>query len=431
MKQLLITNKGLLEVAALTLLGASSKRGDGSKIGMFGSGNKYALAYFARNGHSIKIITGGVEIKIGLAKQTLRGKEFDVLCINDAPTSITTEFGHKWQLWEAIRELYSNAVDEGLLHFGLVDAVPECPADATQIIISGSNELETILFNIQDYICTGKEVLFANDNGQILRKHGSAGRLYYKGILVYEHDKGSVFDYNVNSISLNESRQPVCSWQIPENIWKLVYACDKPQICRMVLDGLSKDKLLLENKLDDSFVDNQSSHMNKAAWNEALEGHKIAPWLLGGYVKDDDRPFTWMLPTKLFDALLEYCSAAVAATGFIMNTGRAMFVNITPNALQQATLEKTIAFLTEVKLLPAIHIRVAQFITKDILGTIKDGEIILADTCLDGGVHQTAVCILEEALHIQSGFSDMTRAFQNSIFEAWLNYAKSVNAYVI
>lgn len=418
-------------MAALTLLGASSKRGDGTKIGMFGSGNKYALAYFARNGHSIKIVSGGEEIKISLSKATLRGSSFDVLCVNGQDTSITTEFGHKWELWQAIRELYTNAVDEGLVHFGLIDTLPPCGIDETQVVISCTTEVEAILFNIQDYICTGKEILFENKHGQILRKHGQSGRLYYKGILVYEHDGGSVFDYNVNEIDLNESREVKYNWQIAESIWRVVFACDNPQLCRMVLNGLNKEKNILEHKVDEGLVDNQARHMNKPAWNEALEGHKIAPWLLSGYVKDDDRPLTWMLPTKLFDALLEYCTAAVAATGFIMNTGHAMYISITPSGGQQATLEAAVKFLTEVQLLPTNVIKVAQFITKDILGTIKDGEIILADTCLDAGVHTTAVCILEEALHIQTGHHDLTRPFQSAIFEAWLNYAKKINAYII
>ena len=431
MRHLLITNKGLLEVAALTLLGASSKRGDRSKIGMFGSGNKYALAYFARNGHAIRIVSGGEEIKISLTKTQMRGSEFDVLCINGQPTSITTEFGHKWELWQAVRELYSNAVDEGLIDFKIVDVVPPCAADTTQVIVSCTTEVETLMFNIKDYVCTDKEVLFESAYGQILRKHSTHGRIYYKGILVYEHDGGSVFDYNVNEITLNESREVMYSWHIGEKQWQLLLGCDNPTIIRMVLNGISESKALMEQKVDDSCVSLSTSLLNKPAWNDALESKKIAPWLLSGYVKEDDRPVTWFLPKKLFDALLEFCTNAVAATGFILNTGSTMFINTTPDATQAAVLEEAKKFLTEVQLMPAMPIQVASFLTKDIYGTVKDGQIIIATACLDAGVHTTAVCILEEALHISTGMHDMTRSFQSAIFEAWLNYAKRLNAYVI
>ena len=55
MKYLIITNKGEIEPQALHLVGASTKRGDSSKIGQFGSGNKYALAYLLRNEHEVLI----------------------------------------------------------------------------------------------------------------------------------------------------------------------------------------------------------------------------------------------------------------------------------------------------------------------------------------------------------------------------------------
>lgn len=48
-----IENEGTVPVEAFTLIGASSKRDDSSKIGMFGSGNKYALAYLLRNNYGI------------------------------------------------------------------------------------------------------------------------------------------------------------------------------------------------------------------------------------------------------------------------------------------------------------------------------------------------------------------------------------------
>ena len=94
-----ISNSGLIEEEALTLLGASSKRNDSSKIGMFGSGNKYALAFFKRNNIDIRIFSGKNEIEIDLVEKNFKNKTFKVLSINGKETSITTEFGPKWKLW--------------------------------------------------------------------------------------------------------------------------------------------------------------------------------------------------------------------------------------------------------------------------------------------------------------------------------------------
>ena len=112
-KYLVIQNQGILEPAALTLVGASTKADDDSKIGMFGSGNKYALAYLLRNGYDIHVMAGNEEMKIETVERSLRGNVFNVIRINGEETSITTSMGKDWTLWQSIREFFSNAIDEG------------------------------------------------------------------------------------------------------------------------------------------------------------------------------------------------------------------------------------------------------------------------------------------------------------------------------
>jgi hypothetical protein len=48
MNYLLIENKGEIDINALILMGGTTKREDESKIGFFGSGNKYAIALLLR-----------------------------------------------------------------------------------------------------------------------------------------------------------------------------------------------------------------------------------------------------------------------------------------------------------------------------------------------------------------------------------------------
>jgi len=110
-----ITNKGNVVPEAFSLVGASTKRGNNSKIGMFGSGNKYSISYLTRKQYDFRIFTGKKEIVFTTVQRKLGEETFNVICINDKETSITSEIGHHWTLWQAIRELYSNAMDEGMV----------------------------------------------------------------------------------------------------------------------------------------------------------------------------------------------------------------------------------------------------------------------------------------------------------------------------
>ncbi len=96
MKYIKIKNIGLIEPQALYLVGASTKRNDFSKIGQFGSGNKYALAFFLRNGYEVKVFSGLNEIKIETRKETFRDHDFNVIYVNGEKSSITTEMGKDW-----------------------------------------------------------------------------------------------------------------------------------------------------------------------------------------------------------------------------------------------------------------------------------------------------------------------------------------------
>jgi len=81
------------------------KTGDSSKIGMFGSGNKYAIAYFVRNNIDLKIFTGKDEIKITTEIEKFRDVEFKVISINGQKTSLTTTMGKDWELWHILLRL--------------------------------------------------------------------------------------------------------------------------------------------------------------------------------------------------------------------------------------------------------------------------------------------------------------------------------------
>ena len=190
MNYLKFKNDGEITEEAIVLLGASTKRNQENKIGFFGSGNKFALAYLLRNKYEVNIYGGENEIKVSTTKKKLGVNVFDVITVNDKETSITTDFGAKWELWQALREIYSNAIDEGKGTIELVNEINPIKNE-THYYIKIRAELIEWFGNFNNYFAENKEILFENKYGRILKKHNDVGHLYRKGISVRKTNRNS------------------------------------------------------------------------------------------------------------------------------------------------------------------------------------------------------------------------------------------------
>lgn len=105
-KYILIQNDGEIESNSFELIGASTKRNDTTKIGFFGSGLKYSIAYMIRNDIGFRIFSGEQELCFSTIPEKLKDQTFDRICINGKPTSYTTTMGPTWtEDWLILREL--------------------------------------------------------------------------------------------------------------------------------------------------------------------------------------------------------------------------------------------------------------------------------------------------------------------------------------
>ena len=111
MSKLYFCNSGEFNPTAMLTFGVSAKEKENS-IGKFGTGFKYAVAVILREGGSIKVKSFDKEYIFTTKKETIRGKEFDVVYMNDQNAGFTTHFGTNWEPWMAFRELYCNMLDE-------------------------------------------------------------------------------------------------------------------------------------------------------------------------------------------------------------------------------------------------------------------------------------------------------------------------------
>jgi hypothetical protein len=204
MTWLKITSIGEIDPKALSLMGASVK--DEGAIGEFGSGLKYAIACLLRKGVKFHIFAGADEISIGTEQSTFRNAEFGIITINGQPTSITTRTGPKWEIRDAVREIYSNALDEGTCSHGLWYLPPEGTAGFTSFFIENHGEVAEMTSAWHKYFVRNEEAWIDAGSVRVLRQ--ATPNFFRRGIWICE-DRAykPLFSYDLDQFDLPESRR--------------------------------------------------------------------------------------------------------------------------------------------------------------------------------------------------------------------------------
>lgn len=221
MKYLKIQNDGLLDIRLVALMGGTTKSKDKYKIGQFGTGLKYTLAFLFRNNLDFKIFVGTDQIKVHTETETIREEEFEIICINGHRTSITTRMGEDWEAWMIVRELWCNALDEGGANKDVTnDAIGE--ENKTTFYIQADSQIQSVVNNWPKYFIHDQEAIFRNDRFAIYPA-GDKFCIYKQGVLIYENkNEKSVFSYDMADADINELREfkghpsMVVAWALAE-----------------------------------------------------------------------------------------------------------------------------------------------------------------------------------------------------------------------
>jgi|GEM_PF-4356681 len=208
MNYLRISNTGLICAEDLILIGSSTKRDQTGKIGMFGSGWKYALAWLLRNGCKPIIYSGSNMIDIDFTIKLHRDIPVEVITVDGRETSLTTQMGPKWTGWMTLREVISNAIDEGSYTINTI-WLPQFSGEQnrTTIFIPLNGELSEVMLKYDNYFAFTRKESFSNSYGRIfIKSEPSPMNIYRKGIRCYDTKEMSLIDVDFSDISINEDR---------------------------------------------------------------------------------------------------------------------------------------------------------------------------------------------------------------------------------
>lgn len=373
---IIFKNKGLIDEKSITTFGVSSKE-NGSAIGYFGTGLKYAIAILLREGCQIKIHIGNKILDFGVSQEKIRVNEFNIITMNNNLLSFTTELGKNWELWQAFRELYCNCVDENGEIYESSNA--ECEDDETMICVTGG-KFQTAFNNRREFILD-KPLLTAMKNANI--HEGESNFLFYKGIGVHKLSHPSMFTYNLNYADLTEDRT-------------LKYVSYYEGKIAEDICSLHDEKLL--KKILHAPKDTFEHEMN---FTETPSDKFIELCLVAA---------------KKFDLTLNE-SARNLCKGWALEALNANS-NYKLKSIEQMMLDKAISFCDFIGHdVTEYEIKIAENLGDGVLGRAHNDVIYLSTRVFMQGTKQVATTLLEEYLHLKYNLRDETYMMQTFLFD--------------
>ena len=393
-KSVCFYNDGEFDRRSFTLLGLSAKSSDNS-IGFFGTGFKYAIATLLRHGMSVCIATRSTVYNFTTAKATFRDKDYTAIYCNydDEVVELpfTTHLGANWKLWQAYRELYTNAKDEG----GGVCLANSDGSHSTNdvcVLVGGDNIAELVV------IYNNHNKYFLNDNTPVIcegdrmrivaKKHDGDNVVYYRTMYTgTKLDKPSHFTYDYTAKQeLTEDRTLAHPWMLREHIGDVWTANMSYDMLIEHLPRISKMDVY-EYNLDTSYhlVGPSKDFLRACAY--LIEHHQSMPmWARDLYTKQlpFDKQITVYQPTRHQLALVKRAIA-------VLHHHRCM-------------IDPTLVVL-------------CVSLPDDTLGYYREGIIYISEAVFDLGFEKLLGTMYEEYLHHHEHVSDNSRHMQNLLID--------------
>lgn len=378
-------NRGLIDLAAVRTLGVSVK--EEGAIGHFGTGVKFAIATILRGGGSVTLYRGKSEHLFSVTTQDVRGQAFEIVTLDGKELGFTTALGRDWLPWMAFRELACNALDEGGRYYSAHDYVGQIDEDETVFVVH-SEEIEDAYHSRGEFILESQP-LYANELIEI--RPGECRHIYYRGVRVGEMLKPTFHTYNLlRKIDLTEDRTFRYHFQVQEMVARGLIACDRDAI---LAPAMSCGSDFAEHHLtfDQSMKPGETFLRVAAGLRGRLDNISKAN------------------PAAMKMARQMSLSALGPADSVILHP------------VEQARFDRAKAFLVSVGYdIESYPIMVVEDLGEGIYGLAKEDRIFIAKAAFQKGTKEVASTLLEEFVHLKTGYADMTRQLQTWLFDELL-----------
>lgn len=421
MKYLKIQNNGELDIRLIALMGGTTKSNNEYKIGQFGTGLKYTLAFLFRNNLAFKIFTGETPANMTIQTETIKEEKFDIICINGNRTSITTKMGLEWKAWMIIRELWCNALDEGgqIKEEVFVEDMNTIKGEAgkTTFYIQITEEIKTVLDNWNNFFVHDQEPLFSNDNVAIY-SGGESLRIYKQGVLVKSlKGKKSLFSYDYKSATINELRE------FNGSVTYIVFECLRAMDVRLIthfLEHITEEHYEGSSEMDYSWY----SAFGKQ-WREAIGSgkiiHKEAIQNIKSRGLSIDTSSMVTVPKKIYEALTKQFDGV----GALRVSDKINEFYETYSSESDAKIKQGLVVLEEANynFSPELKFIYGVFGDKNVWANVNmdTKEVFISENIADKSLFDVVTTLIEENEHYKSGHEDCSRQFQQHFINLYAN----------
>ena len=414
MKYLKIQNAGELDIRLVALMGGTTKANDEFKIGQFGTGLKYTLAYLVRNNIDFHIFAGKEKVDINIVSETIRNEVFNIICINGNRTSITDRMGSEWSAWMIIRELWCNALDEGG-SFREVTEITEGEDGCTCFYLQIIPEIKEVIEKWNNYFVHELEPLFSNSSCAIY-PGGEALRIYKNGVLIKEQpNTKSLYSYDLKNAEINELREYNGSLSYP--VFKCLQRADV-KIITHFLEAVALDHY--EAEADYNWFESFDN-----SWKEAIGESKLIHHQALETIKDRgldiDTSSIICVPEKIYKALTtQFKGIGALRVADKVNEFYETFSSDADEKIKQGLVileEAGYNFSPELKFIYGV------FGDKNVWAKISmdKKEVLISENIADKSLFDVVTTLIEENEHFKSGYTDCTRQFQQHFIDLYAN----------